>query len=88
MNVYYELSDSSAKEFASKYLVQHNIVDESRIYVNVMRMANRAWAEEGTHVRLIKNRYTGILNDLINDKEFFWIKLRATPYSQSSQWKV
>ena len=88
MNVYYEIADQLVDQFASKYLVQHDIIDESQIYINVMRVADKAWAEEGSRVRLIKNRYTGILNDDISDKEFFWVKLRSTPYSQSSQWKV
>lgn len=80
MNVYYELSDCIV-DAPGKYFVAHNVRKSAAIagtrYSGLMANSERAWAEDETGVRYLKNRIEDPKTAKVDMKEFFWIKLKS-----------
>lgn len=76
MNIYYEIADACVDRLGGKYLAQYNLTHDRQILLNVLRMANIAWLEDDSGVRLVKNRFGGLSGE-IDESKFFWIKLRS-----------
>lgn len=84
MNVYFELADSIVNHasipYRGKYFAVYGVNRGTRIpqkYLALTQYSNRVWAEDDTGVRYLKNRFDNANVALIDEKEFFWIKLKS-----------
>ena len=80
MNVFFEIADSAVDQYGHKYLALYDIRKSSvmgGLHRQVMLMSTRVWAEEDAGIRYIKNRYSEASTTPVDEREFFWIKLKS-----------
>lgn len=79
MNVFFEIADCAVEEFGHKYLALYDVqsVVISGHGAQTMSMSKRVWAEEDGGVKYLKNRVSSIEKPPVDEKEFFWIKLKS-----------
>jgi hypothetical protein len=80
MNVFFELGDYAVKDFGGKYFALYNTPKSTAIMSHeryLMLYSERVWVEEEDSVRFIKHRYREAESTPVDEKEFFWIKLRS-----------
>ena len=81
MNVFFEISDCMVDPKCGKYFAAYDVRKSEAIagtrYRGLMQSSDRAWAEEDSGVRFIKNRFADASITEVDMKEFFWIKLRS-----------
>ena len=80
MNVFFELGDYAVKDFGGKYFALYDtpkikVVTAHERYL--MMYSERVWAEEEDGVRFIKHRHQAAESTPVDEKEFFWIKLKS-----------
>jgi hypothetical protein len=80
MNVFFELGDYAVKDFGGKYFALYNATKGKVMTAHeryLMMYSERVWAEEEDGVRFMKNRRQQAESTPVDEKEFFWIKLRS-----------
>ena len=80
MNVYFELTDCAAEDVGGKYFALYNATRGEVMTVHeryLMLCSDRVWAEEDDGVRFMKNRRQQAESTPVDEKEFFWIKLKC-----------
>jgi hypothetical protein len=84
--VYFELADCAVKDFGGKYFALYNTSENVSIIANLsiiaherylMMYSERVWAEEEDGVRFMKNRRQQAESTPVDQREFFWIKLKC-----------
>ena len=80
MNVFFEISDSAVEDYGYKYLALYDTRKSAVIgglYRQALLSSDRVWAEEDAGIRYIKNRYSEASTTPVDEREFFWIKLKS-----------
>jgi hypothetical protein len=80
VNVYFELADCAVKDFDGKYFALYNATRGEVMTAHeryLMMYSDRVWAEEDHGVRFMKNRHQAAESTPVDEKEFFWIKLKC-----------
>lgn len=80
MNVFFEISDTAVERYGHKYLALYDVRKSSVIgglHRQVLLLSERVWAEEDHGVRFLKHRYSEASETPVDEKEFFWVKLRS-----------
>ena len=80
MNVYFELGDYAVKDFGGKYFALYNATKGEVVMAHeryLMMYSERVWAEEEDGVRFIKHRRQQAESTPVDQREFFWIKLKC-----------
>jgi hypothetical protein len=80
VNVYFELGDYAVKDFGGKYFALYDATAGEVIMAQeqyLMMHSERVWAEEDRGVRSMKNRRQQAESTPVDEKEFFWIKLKC-----------
>lgn len=81
---YYELHDSAVSKWGAKYHVAHSRAGNGFHHDAVMaggyditQHSDRIWCEQGNVVWYVKNRFGAQLTEVVDMKEFMWIKLKS-----------
>jgi hypothetical protein len=80
VNVYFELADCAVTDFGGKYFALYDATEGEVMMAHeryLMMYSERVWAEEDNGVRFMKNRRQQAESAPVDEKEFFWIKLKC-----------
>jgi hypothetical protein len=80
MNVFFELADCAVKDFGGKYFALYNTHKGKVVMAHeryLMSYSERVWVEEDHGVRFVKHRWKEAESTPVDEREFFWIKLKS-----------
>jgi len=80
VNVYFELADCVAKDIGGKYFALYNATKGEVMMAHeryLMLYSERVWAEDEDGVRFLKHRRQAAESAPVDEREFFWIRLRC-----------